>query len=234
MYIFRFTELSQGKMPLGIKRVRKPNYQKKEMNSRKAALRLVKFEKDLISDKVNKKRKRKRSGKAVCDEVSIDDPKNGNTLDLEINAIKPENKLIGATAKTELQDIDANAVPFKKRKRSDSTCDVSSTKSDIPENKKKLQIDTSKKSKATKKKLNKKSKKFIVDKNVKHKLKKAVISVKQITKTSDSDQHTSISRISNKKVPLEETSNKPVTKEGSKIKSKITNKKIPLKNVNNI
>ncbi|KYQ47017.1 Ribosomal RNA processing protein 1 like protein [Trachymyrmex zeteki] len=157
-----FTELSQGKMPLGIKRVRKPNYQKKEMNSRKAALRLVKFEKDLISDKVNKKRKRKRSGKAVCDEVSIDDPKNGNTLDLEINAIKPENKLIGATAKTELQDIDANAVPFKKRKRSDSTCDVSSTKSDIPENKKKLQIDTSKKSKATKKKLNKKSKKFIL------------------------------------------------------------------------
>ncbi|XP_018364160.1 PREDICTED: ribosomal RNA processing protein 1 homolog [Trachymyrmex cornetzi] len=224
-----FTELSQGKMPLGIKRIRKPNRQRKEMDSRKAALRFIKFEKDLVSDNVNKKRKREGTGKAVCDETSIDDLKNGNTLDLETNAIKPENKLTDTTAKIELQEVDTNAVPFKKRKRSDSTSDVSSTKSDITENKKKLQIDTSKKSKAIKKKLNKKSKKSI-DKNVEHKAKKAVISVGQITRTSDLDQHPSISQKSNKKVPLKETNNKPVTKKGSEMKSKITSQKIPLKN----
>ncbi|XP_012054301.1 PREDICTED: ribosomal RNA processing protein 1 homolog [Atta cephalotes] len=210
-----FTELSQGKMPLGIKRVRKPNRQRKEMDSRKAALRLIKFEKDLVSDNVNKKRKREE---------------NENTLDLETNVIKPENKLTDTTAKTELQDVDANIIPFKKRKKSDSTCNVSSTKSDITVNKKKLQIDTFKKSKTTKKKLHKKSKKSI-DKNVEHKAKKAVISVGQITKTSELDQHISISRISNKKVRLEETNNKPVTKKGSEMKSKITSQKIPLKNV---
>ncbi|KYN01918.1 Ribosomal RNA processing protein 1 like protein [Cyphomyrmex costatus] len=155
-----FTKLSQRKMPLGIKRVRKPNCQKKEMDSRKAAMRLIKFEKDLLSDKMNKKRK--RNGKMICDEVSINDPKNGNTLDLETDAIKPKSKLTDTLAKTELQDTDANAVPFKKRKKSNSTCDVSNTKSDITENKKKLRIDTSKKSKAAKKKLNGEKKKRVI------------------------------------------------------------------------
>ncbi|EGI59908.1 Ribosomal RNA processing protein 1-like protein [Acromyrmex echinatior] len=225
-----FTELSQGKMPLGIKKVRKLN-QGKKMDLRKAALRLIKFEKNLVSDNVNKKRKRERNGKAVCDETSIDDLKNGNTLDLETNVIKPKNKLTNTTAKTELQDVDTNVVPFKKRKKSDSTCNVSNTKSDVTVNEKKLQIDTSKKNKATKKKLNKKSKKSI-DKNVEHKAKKAVISLGQITKTSDLNQHSSISRISNKKVRLEETNNKPITKKESEMKNKITSQKISLKNVN--
>ncbi|KAG5323394.1 RRP1L protein, partial [Pseudoatta argentina] len=228
-----FTELSQGKMPLGIKKVRKLNHQGKKMDLRKAALRLIKFEKDLVSDNVNKKRKRKENGKAVCDKTSSDDLKNGNTLDLETNAIKPENKLTDTTAKTELQDVDTNVVPFKKRKKSDSTCNVSNTKSDVTVNKKKLQIDTSKKNKVTKKKLNKKSKKSI-DKNVEHKAKKAVISLVQITKTSDLNRHISISRISNKKVRLEETNNKPITKKESEIKNKITSQKISLKNVNDI
>ncbi|XP_011063382.1 PREDICTED: ribosomal RNA processing protein 1 homolog [Acromyrmex echinatior] len=223
-----FTELSQGKMPLGIKKVRKLN-QGKKMDLRKAALRLIKFEKNLVSDNVNKKRKRERNGKAVCDETSIDDLKNGNTLDLETNVIKPKNKLTNTTAKTELQDVDTNVVPFKKRKKSDSTCNVSNTKSDVTVNEKKLQIDTSKKNKATKKKLNKKSKKSI-DKNVEHKAKKAVISLGQITKTSDLNQHSSISRISNKKVRLEETNNKPITKKESEMKNKITSQKISLKN----
>ncbi|KAG5316763.1 RRP1L protein, partial [Acromyrmex insinuator] len=189
-----FTELSQGKMPLGIKKVRKLN-QGKKMDLRKAALRLIKFEKNLVSDNVNKKRKRERNGKA-----------------------------------TELQDVDTNVVPFKKRKKSDSTCNVSNTKSDVTVNEKKLQIDTSKKNKATKKKLNKKSKKSI-DKNVEHKAKKAVISLGQITKTSDLNQHSSISRISNKKVRLEETNNKPITKKESEMKNKITSQKISLKNI---
>ena len=81
--------------------------------------------------------------------------------------------------------------------------------------------------------MNKKSKKSI-DKNVEHKAKKAVISLGQITKTSDLNQHSSISRISNKKVRLEETNNKPITKKESEMKNKITSQKISLKNVNDI
>lgn len=57
-FIIRFKELSEGRMPIGIKRVRKPNCQRADMDSRKAARRLLRFEKNLSSDKVNRKRKR--------------------------------------------------------------------------------------------------------------------------------------------------------------------------------
>lgn len=148
-------------MPLGVKRVRKPNRQKGDMDSRKAALRLVRFEKDLLSDKVNKKRKREKTEKVVCDQVSVNNSKNRDTNE-------PESKLTNTTAiaKAHLQDIDADTVPPKKRKKSDSTCDIPSTKSEITENKKKLKLRTAKKSKVTKITLNQKSKKSVSDKNV--------------------------------------------------------------------
>lgn len=219
-------------MPLGIKRVRKPNSQKKEMDSKKAALRLIQFEKKLLSDKVNKKRKRE-NGKAVCDEVSINDPKNGDTLDLEFNAIDSENKLTDTTAtiKADLQDTDANTVPLKKRKRDHSTCDIASTKSEIIENKK-LRIENSKKSKGTKIKLNQKGQKQVknnstTNKNIKHKTKKTVI---RDVQTSDNiDQYTSISPISSEKILLKEINNKSIAK---KTKSKNKYQETPLKNVN--
>lgn len=212
-------------MPLGTKRVRKPNVQKGDMNSRKAALRLIQFEKGLFSDKVNKKRKReKSSGKAVSDQFSLNIPKNGNTLDLEsdihVDAVDSESRL------TDLQDIDANTVPSKKRKRSDSTCDISSNKS---ENKKKLRIEISKKNKATKVKLNKKSNKSMVNKSVKHKTKKAIVHEVQIS--DNIDQHTSTSSISKKKIPSKKINNKSVAKKAMS-KSKITYQETPLKNVN--
>lgn len=213
-------------MPLGIKRVRKPNVQKGDMNSRKAALRLIHFDKSLFSDKMNKKRKREKSGKAVSDKFSLNTPKNGNTLDLEsdihVDAVDSESRL------TDLQDIDANTVPSKKRKRSDSTCDTSSDKSIITENKKKPRIETSKKSKATKIKLNKKSNKSIVDKSIKHKTKKAII--REVEIFDNIDQHTSTSLISNKKISSKKINNQSAKKAISE--SKITHQEMPLKNVN--
>lgn len=214
-------------MPLGIKRVRKPNVQKGDMNSRKAALRLIHFDKGLFSDKMNKKRKREKSGKAVSDKFSLNTLKNGNTLDLEsdihVDAVDSESRL------TDLQDIDANTVPSKKRKRSDSTCDTSSDKSIITENKKKPRIETSKKSKATKIKLNKKSNKSIVDKSIKHKTKKAII--REVEIFDNIDQHTSTSLISNKKISSKKINNKSVAKKAIS-ESKITHQETPLKNVN--
>lgn len=226
--LHEFTELSQGRMPIGIKRVHKVNRQRKEMDSRKGALRLIQFEKKLLSDNVNKKRKRGKSdwsGKAIFDQVSINNPKDGDTeLDLESDAVDSESELTDTTAKVDLQDVDANAVQFKKRKRSDSTCDTPGTKSDITENKKRPGVETSKKNKATKIKLNQKSKKSIADKNVKHKIKKKI---REVQVSDNTDQPTSISPIINKnsinkKIPLKETNNKYVAKKKSKSKNTIT------------
>jgi len=217
-------------MPLGIKRIRKPNRQRKEMDSRKAALRLIQFEKGLVFDKMNKKRKKEKNGKVekkrmekICDKVSINNLKNGNTSDLESDTIDPKSKLTDTTAiaKADLQDVDANTVPFKKRKRSDSMCDVPSSKSEIIKSKKKLCTETSKKSKTAKIKLNQKNKKSMADKNVERKIKKMVTYETQIS--NNTDQHTSISSISNKKIPLGE-----IKKSAAKKESKLTS----LKNVN--
>ncbi|XP_071558732.1 ribosomal RNA processing protein 1 homolog [Temnothorax nylanderi] len=218
-----YTELSQGRMPLGIKRVRKPKHPRKVTDSKKAALRLIRFEKSLLFGKKNKKRKRE-NGTAVCDQISIN-PKNGDASDLESNAIDSESKLTDTTAatKTDLKDTDANTVPLKKRKRSNSTCDIPSPRSEIIESKKKLRKETSKKIKTTKIKLNKKGNKSMTDKNIKREMKKAVTCDVQ---TSDNiDQYTSISPISSKKYQV--TVINPVAKK--KI-SKSKHRDVPLKN----
>ncbi|XP_011871319.1 PREDICTED: ribosomal RNA processing protein 1 homolog [Vollenhovia emeryi] len=230
-----YKELAQGRMPLGIKRVRKLNSYKKETDSRKAALRLIKFEKNMLSDQV-KKRKRENE-KTVCNEISINDPKKGDASALESNA-DSESELINttATAKADLeQNTDADTVPLKKLKRSDSTCDISSTKF-LYENginventrklKKKL-IENSKKSKVEKVKLNQKNNKSTTEKNVKRKTKKAVI--RDVQTSGDADQCVSISPICSIEIPSQETNNKSVAK---KTKSKIKHKpqETPLKN----
>ncbi|XP_011164266.1 ribosomal RNA processing protein 1 homolog [Solenopsis invicta] len=276
--IHEFTELSQGRMPLGVKRVRKSTSQKKYMDSRKAAVRLVQFEKELLSDKPNKKRKRERNDSA--DRVSTNNSKNENSSDLEFDTYigaDSKSKLTAATnkankkrkiekndtaicdqvsvnnskygsaglkskltnatetAKANLRNVDVNTVSLnKKRKRSDSMCNIPSTKSETIKTKKKLQLETSKKNKATKIKLNKKSKKSIADKNVEHKTKKAIICKDQIC--NNTDQCTSTSPISSKKVSLKEIkvslkeiNNKSVAKKAI-TKTKITRQKKPLKN----
>ena len=66
--IKEFTELSQGKMPLGVKEIRIPRTQKKDTDSKRAVVRLFEFEKQLYSDNAQKKRKRKKNGLPTQDE----------------------------------------------------------------------------------------------------------------------------------------------------------------------
>lgn len=221
-------------MPLGTKRVRKPKPQRKEMDSKKAALRLIHFEKNLLSDKqvLNKKRKRE-STKAICDQISINDSKNEDAL--ESNAVDSESKLTDTTAKAgaitdakTLRDTDTNTkpqIPLKKRKRSDSPCDIPNTKSEVVKTKKKLPVEISKKNKTTKIKFNQKGNKSTVDKNIKNIKRKTK---KTRTIETSKDQNTSVSPISSEKIPPKEI-NKPIE---SKKMSKNKHQEMPLKNVN--
>lgn len=110
-----YTEVSQGSMPLGRKSIRKPKSQKKEMDSRKAALRLIKFEKSLGSDKEEEKEKSARE-KLICDQ--------------EINTkLKSEKKEIDSKkAALPLNQFEKSLRSNKKRKREELICDQESEK----------------------------------------------------------------------------------------------------------
>ncbi|EFN72366.1 Ribosomal RNA processing protein 1-like protein [Camponotus floridanus] len=127
-----FRELSEGRMPLGIKKVKKLNLQKHDSKkeSRKAALHLIQFEKKLFSDNINKKQKRKRNGEIIANTFS-DHLKNRDQLELNsiIDTIDSKSDSINSTAnmKANLQDTDADIIPIKKQKRNNGKTTVSST-----------------------------------------------------------------------------------------------------------
>ncbi|CAL7944299.1 unnamed protein product [Xylocopa violacea] len=75
--IKEFTEVSQGKMPLGIKEIVIPKKQKKDTSTKSAAIRLLKFEKELYSDNSKKGRKRKNM------QLTQDESDNSNDEELE-------------------------------------------------------------------------------------------------------------------------------------------------------
>ncbi|XP_031843387.2 ribosomal RNA processing protein 1 homolog Nnp-1 isoform X1 [Nomia melanderi] len=66
--IKEFTELSEGRMPLGIKEINIPNTRKKDTDAKSAAIRLLNFEKVLYSDSTQKNRKRKRNKQVIENE----------------------------------------------------------------------------------------------------------------------------------------------------------------------
>ncbi|XP_078043064.1 ribosomal RNA processing protein 1 homolog Nnp-1 [Augochlora pura] len=66
--IKEFVQLSEGKMPLGIKKISLPNTRKKDTDTKLAAKRLLQFEEELYSDTTSKKRKRKRNTELTEDE----------------------------------------------------------------------------------------------------------------------------------------------------------------------
>ncbi|XP_015586757.1 ribosomal RNA processing protein 1 homolog [Cephus cinctus] len=57
----QFNELADGKMPLGLKKVKLPQSPKAEIDPNLAATRLIQFERDLYSDTIKGKRKKKRN-----------------------------------------------------------------------------------------------------------------------------------------------------------------------------
>lgn len=112
-------------MPLGMKTIEKPNSHEKSTNVRNAALRLIKFEKKLFSDKITKKQKRNKN-KELVDTVfnasSLDSSKNENisNQNYDVN----EDQIICETSKA--NDVKANfedAISLTKRKRSKLTHD---------------------------------------------------------------------------------------------------------------
>lgn len=68
---YRFNELAEGKMPIGVKEVRVRDGSKAETNPKSAALRLLKFEQELYSDTADYKRKKSADQKTEED-ISLD------------------------------------------------------------------------------------------------------------------------------------------------------------------
>lgn len=87
-------------MPLGIKRVRKPQIQKGEMSTKKAARRLIEFEKNLMSD-----------------ESSIDNSKCKNNSNVDMDTADSESNTVLIT-KPNLHNAEVNTMFSKKRKKS--------------------------------------------------------------------------------------------------------------------
>ncbi|XP_029670914.1 ribosomal RNA processing protein 1 homolog [Formica exsecta] len=204
-----FMELSEGRMPFGIKKVRRSNLEKQDSRkeSRKATLHLIQFEKKLFSDNINKKQKRKRNGEAVASDISsCDSLKNEDHLELNsiIDIIDLESESIDSTVNmmSNLQDTDTDAdiVPLKKRKRN-LTCDKFD-KNVIIEDKEKLKTKPHKKFNKTKKiKLSQINDTFMTHNNVKCKPKKMVFHEKH---TFSKDQYTVISPASKERKLLKE------------------------------
>ncbi|XP_076635230.1 ribosomal RNA processing protein 1 homolog Nnp-1 [Colletes latitarsis] len=86
--INEFTELSGGKMPIGIKEIRLPNVRKKDTDTKLAAKRLLEFEKNLHSDTMQKKRKRKRNGQLTQDEYDKLNGEGSEDIDIESSMAK--------------------------------------------------------------------------------------------------------------------------------------------------
>lgn len=70
--INEFTELSEGKMPVGVKEIVLPEVKKKDTDTKLAAKRLIEFEQELYSDKPQKF-KRKRNEQLLQDETDESD-----------------------------------------------------------------------------------------------------------------------------------------------------------------
>lgn len=113
-------------MPLGVKKVRKPSARKSsDMNARKVALRLIQYEKDIVSEKLSRKRKKqKKNRQAIV--VAADKPENENTSESSsANVVEydaPENGTIDGRAVTAKTNSSADA-PSRKRKRGAPTRD---------------------------------------------------------------------------------------------------------------
>ncbi|XP_050497055.1 ribosomal RNA processing protein 1 homolog isoform X2 [Bombus huntii] len=132
--IKEFIELSDGKMPLGIKEIRIPKMQKKNTDIKSAAVRLLKFEQELYSDTLQEGRKRKKNKQLIQDESdkfseeeseNINDETNHENNTVEMNndeTIKKKREMkhkldfTDNLINTNSQILDENNPSLKKRK----------------------------------------------------------------------------------------------------------------------
>lgn len=92
-------------MPLGIKEIKISKIQKKNIDTKSAAIRLLKFENELYMDKLQKGRKRKKNKQLMQNN------ENNKSSEEELENISDENN-----SKSESTEIDENEIIKKKRK----------------------------------------------------------------------------------------------------------------------
>ncbi|XP_054005019.1 ribosomal RNA processing protein 1 homolog [Hylaeus anthracinus] len=145
-FIREFTELSEGKMPLGIKEIRIPITQKKNTDTKLAAKRLLEFEEELYSDAPQRKRKKKKNGQFTKDESN--DP-NGNCSE----NISDENTISQIDTIENMKKNRLKKKKFKSKEEVRGSCKID-VKNDNCKLKKETSLST-KRSKKTKFKKNK-------------------------------------------------------------------------------
>lgn len=92
-------------MPLGIKEINVPKIEKKNIDTKLAAIRLLKFENELYMDKLQKRRKRKKNKQLMQNN------ENNKSSEEELKNISDINN-----SKSESTEIDESEVVKKKRK----------------------------------------------------------------------------------------------------------------------
>ncbi|CAK9810629.1 Ribosomal RNA processing protein 1 homolog [Anthophora quadrimaculata] len=202
--INEFTELSQGNMPIGIKEIRVPKVLKKDTDTKLAAKRFLEFEKELYSDALQKKRKRKKNGQLIQD---VSDTSDKNELENSDNESNIENGTI---------EMDENKIVKKKRKMK--------SKPDISDNVKITKLEISDKNSFSLKKKKCKAKEEIQNncktdaKSSSSKLKK---NLSLLNKSTDESEKTKLKR---NKITNAEMLNVTPVKRKKLTKLKITNK----------
>ncbi|KAK9300159.1 hypothetical protein QLX08_007077 [Tetragonisca angustula] len=143
--IKEFTELSDGKMPLGIKEIKISKLQKKNTDTKSAAIRLLKFEQELYSDKLQKERKRNKNKQLMQNETnkfSKEELKKVNDKSITeiIKKKKMKRKLdfTGNLITTDMQVTDENNFSLKKKKYKTEEEDSNICKTDFKNNNYKL------------------------------------------------------------------------------------------------
>lgn len=215
LYITRFRELSCGNMPIGIKQIRIPKVKDRDRKSKKAAYRLLQFEKDLFSDKVDKKHLKSRNKQlietdtcntspAACSQDESISEFNPNTDKNE--SIDSKNKSVDILMKAGSGSQNIDFVPSNKQKTSLIRKKPGNEDACIEKNKKTKTKSLSNKSRKIKKAQSKRLNSLhVIHKDVQHKTKKRS---NELQVPDDANQSIFSSQISQNKNLLDGNDNK--------------------------
>ncbi|XP_076281941.1 ribosomal RNA processing protein 1 homolog Nnp-1 [Lasioglossum baleicum] len=137
--IKEFIQLSEGRMPLGVKEIHIPNVRKKDTDVKSAAKRLLNFEKELYSDETSKKRKRGKNKRLIEDEKntfsgeeSEDDNNENSVTQTDTTGNKKKKKKLETTATYSEAQIDSQVSDIKLKVKKEKT--LTNCKVDIKDN----------------------------------------------------------------------------------------------------
>nr|XP_012135471.1 PREDICTED: ribosomal RNA processing protein 1 homolog isoform X3 [Megachile rotundata] len=110
--INEFTELSEGKMPVGVKEIVLPEVKKKDTDTKLAAKRLIEFEQELYSDKVPKF-KRKRNEQLLQDEIDKSDEEELENMNTEDCTTETNGEIVKKKRKVDSKISNTNNLTHK-------------------------------------------------------------------------------------------------------------------------